>query len=611
MTTNVIKEADVKYLNKDFQGFKRDLMRYAQAHFSGVFGDYNESSPGMMLLELQAYVGDVLSFYLDQQFNEMRMQTAQQEKNVQLFAKSKGYKPRGPAASSVTQAIFAEVPATLVNGDYIPDYKFAPRLLPGTRVAGPNGTYFETYDEVSFASSSAEQPLTKAVTSRDPTNNNPTKFALKKTTTMTNGKTVTDVATVGDFQKFFRYELAQSDVIEIISVSDADGYTWYETDFLSQDTVIVPVANSDADKETVPYVIKLLTIPRRFTVDRDIVNGKTTLQFGSGDGLSYDDEIVPNISDMALPIPGRGYYQNFTLDPQNFLKTTSLGMSPSNTTLTIKYRIGGGQESNVPAGTINTIDAFSYDFSTTFISPPDVAAAQAVIASLETTNVSKADGGSPSETIAEMKANSDGFFAAQGRAVTREDYMAHIMAMPAKFGRPEKVYIVRDAVNPLALDIHLLAKDAAGHLQLATTTLKTNISKYLRRVRMLTDGVNILDGKIINFGVSFGVVVGSKYNRTEVLSQCLQSIKNYFDVDRMQIGQPIVKSDVESLLQSVNGVVSVYDVSFTNLFGNVGGFDYATTRYDFSNTKNGIIYCPQDSIFEIKNPNVDIVGETK
>lgn len=610
MPSSTIKEADVKYLNKDFQGFKRDLMEYAKTHFSGVFGDYNESSPGMMLLELQAYIGDVLSYYLDQQFNEMRMQTAQQEKNIMLFAKSKGYKPRGPAASIVNQAFFVEVPATLSGSEYIPDYRFAPRLLPGTRVAGPNGTYFETYEEINFASSSIESPLTKVVTVRTTGTNNPEKFALKKTVNMTAGQTVTDTVSVVGFSPFYRYELSQPDVIEVLSVVDSDGNVWHETDYLSQDTVIIPVANSDSDNDTVPYVVKLQTVPRRFTIDRDITTGKTSLQFGSGDGISYDDEIIPNIADMALPIPGRGYYTNFVLDPQNFLKTTSLGMSPRDVSLVVTYRIGGGSQTNVPVGTINTIDSFSYDFATTFTGPNAVIASS-VISTLETTNVSKADGGAPSETPSEIKANSDSYFAAQQRAVTREDYMTHILSMPSKFGRPEKVFITKDMVNPLALDIHILSKDSAGHLQLATSNLKENISKYLRRLRMLTDGVNILDGKIINFGVSFGIVVGSKFNRTEVLSQCLQTIKDYFDVDRQQIGQAIVKSDVEAALQVVNGVVSVYDLTFTNLFGTVAGFDYSSVRHDFSNPRNGIIYCPQDSIFEIKNPNIDIVGETK
>jgi len=608
MASNAIKEADIKYLNKDFQGFKRDLMQYAQAHFSGVFGDYNEASPGMMLLELQAYVGDVLSFYMDQQFNEMRMQTAQQTKNVALFAKSKGYRPRGPSAAQATQAFFVEVPAQLSGADYVPDYSYAPRLMQGARVQGPNGVFFETSDVVNFASSSDEQPLTKAVTKRDATTGNPTYFALKKTTIVTAGKTVTEDVSVGNFEQFYRYELKQPDVLEIISVVDSAGNTWYETDFLSQDTVMVPVANADPDNDTVPYVIKFVTVPRRFVVDRDIVSGKTSLQFGSGDGVSFDDEIVPNISDMALPVPGRGYYNNFVLDPQNFLKTTSLGMSPMATTLTVTYRVGGGAETNVPANTVKIVDSFQYDWQSNSLIGSKAAA---VISSLETTNVTKADGGSPSETVSEIKANADSYFAAQQRAVTREDYIAHIMSMPAKFGRPEKVYITRDNVNPLALDIHMLAKNANNNLQIATPTLKNNVARYLKRLRMLTDGVNILDGKIINFGVSFGVVVSSKSNRVEVLSQCLSVIKDYFNIDRMQIGQPIVKSDVETQLHQVAGVISVYDLSFTNLFGNVAGFDYSTVRHDFSTPKNGIIYCPQDSIFEIKNPNVDIVGETK
>ena len=610
MPSSAIKEKDVKYLNKEFQGFKRDLMQYAQAHFSGVFADYNESSPGMMLLELQAFIADNLSFYMDNQFNEMRMQTAQQSKNVALFAKSKGYRPKGPSASSVTQAFFIEVPSKLSGTDFIPDLDYAPRLLPGTRCTGPNGTYFETRDYVDFASSSIDSPLTKAVLKRDPTTNNATSWALKKTITMTAGKTVSEEITVNGFSPFYRVELSQPDVIEIISVVDSAGNTWYETDFLSQDTVIVPVGNSDVDNDTVPYVIKLQTVPRRFTVDRDIVSSKTSLQFGSGDGVSFDDEIVPNVADMALPIPGRGYYQNFVLDPQNFLKTTSLGMSPSDTTLTITYRIGGGPETNVPAGTINTVDSFTHDFRSLSLNQ---SITSAVIASLETTNVTKADGGAPAESISEIKANSDAFFAAQGRAVTREDYMAQILSMPAKFGQPEKVYIARNQVDPISLDIHILAKNSAGQLQLATNNLKENISKYLKRIRMLTDGVNILDGRIINFGVSFGIVVGSKFNRTEVLGQCLQALKDYFHVDRMQIGQPIVKSDVESVLQEVNGVISVYSLQFTNIFGRMGGLNYSEVRYDFSPSgmTNGIIYCPQDSIFEVKNPNIDIVGETK
>lgn len=607
--SSAIKESDVKYLNKDFQGLKRDLMEYAKAHFSGVFGDYNESSPGMMLLELQAYIGDVLSFYLDQQFNELRMQSAQQAKNVQMIAKSKGYKPRGPAASTVTQAFFIEVPATTSGTSFAPDYRFAPKLLPGTRVVSSNGMYFETYEEIDFANDLPDSPLVAAVTERNSTTGNPQKFALRKTIQMQAGKTETDTVSIVGFQPFYRYELSKPNVIEILSITDSDGNIWYETDYLSQDTVIVPVANSDVDNETVPYVVKLMTVARRFTADRDITTGKTTLQFGSGDGVSYDDEIIPNIADMALPIPGRGYYNNFVLDPQNFLKTTSLGMSPRDTTLTIRYRVGGGSETNVPVGVIGSVDSFSYNFATTFVGA-DQTKASAVVSSLETVNVSKADGGAPAESITEMKANSDSFFAAQQRAVTREDYIAHILSMPSKFGRPEKVYIDRDSVSPLALNIHILAKDSTGHLQLATSNLKSNIAKYLKRLRMLTDGVNILDGKIINFGVTFGVVVGSKFNRAEVLSQCLQAVKDYFNTDRMQIGQAIVKSDVEATIQAVNGVISVYNLAFTNLFGNVGGFDYSTVRHDFV-LKNGIIYCPQDSVFEIKNPNVDIVGETK
>jgi hypothetical protein len=374
--------------------------------------------------------------------------------------------------------------------------------------------------------------------------------------------------------------------------------------------------NTDTtDNADVPYILKWVTVPRRFSTDWDPTTNLTSLVFGSGDGQSFDDELVPNLADLALPLQGRRTFSSFAIDPQNFLKTRSLGLSPYNTTLTVTYRVGGGPQTNVPAGSIKTVSNALLDFSTTSLDPVKKGA---VANSLECLNVKKTDGGAPAETISEIKANSAAFFAAQNRVVTREDYIARILTLPAKFGKPDKVYVKRNGINPLAIDVHVLARDVNNHLQLASTNLKENIRTYLTPFRMITDGINILDAKIINLRVRFGVVVSPKMNRTEVLAKCLSTVQDYFSVDGQQIGHPVVVSELAANLQAVQGVISVYELVFSNVIGNAQlpgsqvTLPYSLTRFDVSHARqNEIIYCPQDSIFEVKYPMIDIQGVAK
>jgi hypothetical protein len=606
--SNIVKEQGIKYLNKDFQGLKRDLMEYTKAHMSGVFQDYNETSPGMAMLETWAYVGDILSWYLDAQFNELKLVTAQQTTNVMDIAKMLGYRPQGPRAASTMETFFVAVPAELSGGVYVPQLKLTPALLAGAQVTGPNGATFETLENVDFSVA----PRDLAVAERDPVNGQPKTFAVRKNVQVVAGKTYTDTFSLSDFQQFLRLELAQPDVLELLRVEDSDGNEWFQVDFLSQDAVIEPLANVDSDKDTVPYVIHWITVPRRFQVDNNIATGKTSIQFGSGDGMKFDDQLVPNVAELALPIPGRGTLTNFTLDPQNFLKTSTLGLSPYNTTLSVTYRAGGGSDTNVPAGSINNVAASQMQFRE-ILTGSAAQAANSVISSLECLNLSASSGGAPAETVSEIKANASAYFAAQGRAVTREDYMAHVFSMPAKFGKVEKAYISRDSIDPNTIDIHVLSKNGLGQLEQPTNSLSNNIKNWLKKLRMLTDAVNIMGTDIVNISVKFGVVISPKKNRQEVLTNCLAALKNYFDIDNMQIGQPIVASDVKATLQAIDGVVSVYNVNFTNRFHtSIGGQQYSEVRWDINgHTHDEILYPPPNAIFEVRYPNIDIEGESK
>lgn len=609
------KTSHIKYLNRDFAGFKRDLINYSQAHRSGVLQDFNEASPTMAILELQSYVGDVLSYYQDFQFNELRRETARQLENVVSFAKSLGYKPQGKRAARVRETFFIEVPATTVNGQSVPDDRYSPILRKGSQVKGPGGIFFETLDDLVFSGSTVDYPRQVTGSQFDPTTGAPTYFAIKKDVQVVAGQTVTESFTVGDFVQFRQIDLSQNDVLEILSVVDSSGQEYTEVDHLAQDTVFDIESNPDDDSDVVPYVMKLVTVPRRFEVDRDPSTGVTSLIFGSGDGQNLDDELVPNLADLAIPLAGRRTFSSFPLDPQNFLKTRSLGVGPYNTTLTVKYRVGGGTETNVVPRSIDTPSNVQLDFSSTTLDPLRRAA---VIGSLACLNLKASEGGAPAETVTEIKANSSAFFAAQDRVVTREDVIARVMSLPSKFGKPEKVFVRKNPISPASLDLHMLAKDVNGHMTYASPNLKANVKTYLSRYRMMTSGINILDGTIINLRCNFGVVLSSLANRTEVLVACLNVVKDYLDIDRRQIGQPIVVSELAGLIQAVAGVVSVYEIVFTNVIGNAvlpGSqltMPYSTTRFDVTAfRRNEIIYCPAGAIFEVKYPTLDIVGVPK
>lgn len=617
------KENTIKYLGKDFQSLKRNLIEYTQAHQSGAIQDYNETSPGMALLELVAYVGDVLSFYQDQQFEELKQVSARQIENVTEFAKSLGYRPAGKRPSRGIETVMVEVPSTTRAGAIVPDDTYTPVLRAGSKLAGPNGVIFETLSDVHF---SASVPTEDTNTYRlltgsrfDSNTGLPTHFAIRKDVPVIAGETKTDTVYVSSFQPFREIELSEPDVIEIVSVSDSDGNSWNEVDFLVQEHVFDGVVNESSDSSVVPYTMKLRTVPRRFIVDRDPLTEKTSLIFGSGDGLNFDDELVPNVADFALPINGRRSFSSYSIDPQNFLRTRTLGLSPFNTTLTIDYRVGGGPQTNVPAGTVRSFIQADLDFSSTSLSPTIVSD---VRDSIECINKTKIEGGASAESITEIKANAGAFHAAQNRAVTREDYIARLFSLPTKFGKISKAFVTKDIVNETALNIHLLSSDENGNLTQATDTLVRNAKTYLSRYRMMTEGVNLLQTDIINLRLNFGVVISPKFTRSEVLAKCLQALKDEFidPVDGHQLMQPqepIVLSRLSQVLQNVIGVVSVYDMRVTNVFGNYDGLDYAdnlgnSVRFDVqSNTKNGIIYCPSNSIFQVKFPNKDISGESK
>ena len=620
--SNKTQDKDVKYLGKDFNSFKKQLTEFAEVYFPNNFNDFSEGNPGMMFLEMASYVGDVLSFYTDTQLREIFLQLAEDKENLYNLAYSLGYKPRNSTAASVVLDITQLVPSKLVDGTYKPDYDYALNIVENSTFESVEGSSFYTTQDVNFNFSSSFDPTTVSIYNYD-TLNNPEYYLLKKKTTAISGETKTKNYPIGPVEKYKTINLFAQNFLSIESIVDSDGNKWSEVPYLAQDTIFEEVTNNAANDPDLfqynvqtPYLLKLKKSTKRF-ITRINPNDIIEIQFGAGTNDKADEQIIPNPDNIGLGIKDGRSKLDLAYDPSNFLVTKTYGEAPANTTLTVTYLIGGGLEANVNSNTITNKGTLNIN------NKPDInnSMLSFVKDSIAVTNLEAATGGGDGDTAEELKMNIAANFAAQSRTVTKEDYIIRTLTMSSKLGKVSKAYIQQDdqlspltsepnrIPNPLALNLYTLGYDSDKQLTTLNTATKTNLSTYLEQYRMLTDSINIKDAFIINFSIDFKITTFKNYNNQEVLLQCITDLQDYFEIDKWQINQPIIISEVENLIGGVRGCQTVEKVEFTNKSGtNIG---YTQYKYDFIGaTKKGVIYPSMDpSIFEIKYPNRDIKGK--
>ena len=636
-TTSKKSVKEVRYLNKDFTSFKDNLIEFSKIYFPNAYNDFNESSPGMMFIEMASYVGDVLSYYIDNQFKESLLSFAEEKRTVYNMAQTFGYKPKLSSASSVDLDVFQTVPALSsgTGGSYTtkPDLNYAMKLKSGMEIKSETGVSFTTTEDCNFKFSSSYDPMT--ITVYESSNNVPVTYLLRKGVRASSGTVTTEFFTFNNAEKYKRIALANQNVLEIISCTDSDGNSWYEVPFLAQDTVFTDMENTEKNDDELytysdqaPYLLKLLKTSRRFTtfIRED---GKTELRFGAGTSDSPDEEIIPNPDEVGSSLPGSPTYLNTSFDPSNFLAPKAYGQAPSNTQLTIIYRYGGGINNNIIANTLRSIQSANIELDETGLNANLTATTKNSIA---VNNPQPATGGRSAESIIEVKNNALAYFQAQQRAVTKEDYIARVYALPPKYGNVAKAYIVQDTqldsqsgansdsriINPLALNMYLLGFDANKKLVTVNQAVKENIQTYLTQFRMVTDAINIKNAFVINIGVKFNVLTKVGYNKEEVVLKSIQRVKDFFNIDKWQIGQPIVLADLAYQISLVDGVSAVvppeednpngHPVLITNKFK--VGSGYSGNAYDIVGaTRGGVVYPSLDpSCFELKYPNIDIEG---
>ena len=791
------KESNVNYLNKDFTALKASLMNYAKSYFPNTYRDFNETSPGMMLLEMNAYVGDVLSFYIDQQYKEMLLPLAEERRNIITMAKMFGYKVKPIVPSYVDLTFTSEVNADSNDVSKV-DYTDGGTFDEGIEIAASSDSnvIFSTLEPIDFRITGSND--TETIGTSDGSGLAST-YTLSRTIRAVSATEKSITVKVGIPEKFRKITIADTNVVDIISCIDSNGQEWYEVDFLAQDKVPISTHyTNDVNRESayvdmagnssteaVPYSLTYITTTKRFT--RETNNDNTTsLIFGNGvlkDGNLVDDNYIDR-EQIGIIIPGQTNDLNSSIDPLMGDEYSTLGETPNNTTLTITYRVGGGIDSNIVSGDISntpTVTAQSGNTSATLTS---------------VNNSSPARGGKDEEDTIEIKEKAKAFFSTQNRCVTKEDYEARVMNIPAKFGNIAKVYVTRskvgegvnyssaynnlgatavtfnnnflsgletiannnsltqiqlssafnnlinnaqnDIVEPLdtaleggggsleairqaALDLiqdmntnktilesamdneelfinqindgRIVSYNELGQsidslvdgtgIDISTiniyvlgydnqkqlvgnphftdvslpNTLTSNIKSYLNNFKLLTDVITINDGYIVNFGVFFDVIAEKYSNKQQVKINCIEKIKDYFNISKMQFNQPIYKSQLEFELMGVEGVRSIGHVTitqeidyfdgqngdvfesplYTYSFSNQGdgsdidgdgvpdgGFveaDGGTTgygyKYDFKNAlseDNTIIVPPNTAtptVFELKNPNQNIQGRVR
>jgi hypothetical protein len=598
---------DIKYLNKDFGDFRAALVDYARTYYPNTLNDFSPASPGMLFMEMSAYVGDVLSFYLDNQIQETFAQYARQESNLYSLAYMLGYKPKVTGVATTTVDFYQKVPA---KGDK-PDYDYALSIAANTSLSS-NTSNFLLQESVDFSITSPSDPTdVKILTVNE--NGNPLYFLLKKSRNVISATVQTKDFSFGSPQRFQTIEINSTGIIQILDITDSDGNKWYEVPYLAQEMYMEGIANTETDSGEVPYLLQLKKIPRRF-VSRYISPTVLQIQFGAGTTTANVEEtVIPNPTNIGSSLVGNiDAYQYTAFDPANFLFTSTYGIAPSNTTLTVRYLTGGGISSNAAANTINNIvDAGNV----TFAGPaPDPDMREDVLGSLALTNPTAATGGSNGDSPDEIRFNSLGVFGAQLRTVTQADYIVRALSLPSQYGSIAKVYAEPEKLENLlpgeslsATNLYVLAYDDSKKLKYASTTLKQNLKTYLSQYRMVNDSIKIKDGYIINISVDFDIVILPNSNSNDVLFRCITVLKDYFNIDNWQMNEPILLKDVSVALDRIDGVQTVKDVRITNL---VGGGRYSSWAYDIPGATTGNVVYPSvdPMVFEVKYPDSDIRG---
>jgi hypothetical protein len=602
-----VKNLDRSYLSKDFSSLKFDLLEHVSIYYPDKIRDFSEPSVGGMLMDLAALVGDSMSYYMDHQFREMDPFQSVEPDNIEMHLRNAGVKVFAASPATAEIKVTIKVPAEQFNSKWRPKLSCLPVILKGTEFASDSGIIFNLLEDLDFSRLDVNQNILANYTVDSYDNfGNPSIFNVSISTIAVSGFETTDSFQIEDVHVPFReLTLSKENVSEIISVVDSFNNPYYEVESLSQDTVFIEVENSNFGKDLIAKNLEILPAPRRFVSYTSPKTRKTTLRFGSGNISSLDDDVIPDPSELTLPLYGKNTFSRFSIDPNLLLQSQTLGLSPKNTTIRVRYRHGGGTLHNVDTDTIINLPTLVIDFRRN----PSANEALFVRKNITVNNETNAKGGKNAPTYDELKSLIPSARNAQNRIVTRQDLLSRIYTMPSRFGKVYRASISNNPSNPLSILIYLISLNLEDKLDLTPDAFKLNLSSYLNEFRLISDSYDILDARIINYNINYEVYLDKKINKQAAIININNNIANALDKKFFHIDQPFIIDDVSNIIMNSTGVLSVSNLKISSKFGNISDRQYSNYNFNFeANTKKGIIRGPVGSIFEMRYPEYDIVG---
>lgn len=608
---------DIKYLNRDFSDIREKLIEYSKTYFPNTYNDFSPTSPGMMFMEQAAYVGDIMSFYLDNQLQETFTTLARQTNNLYELAYMFGYKPKLTSAAQTVIELYQQVPSKLESGNYVPDMDYALTIGENSTIVSSLNPKinFLIQDKCDFSINTNLDPTEISIYSIS--GEIPQYFLLKKTRKAISANINTTTFNFGTHEQFPTVNIEGNNIIKILDITDSDGNVYSEVDYLGQEMVFDSIKNTNSndpnnvvDEGEIPYLLQLKKVQRRFAT-RCTSENNLQIQFGAGNPADTDELITPNPNNVGIGLPFEQDKLTTAFSPTNFLFTNTYGIAPSNTTLTVRYLTGGGVEANVPSGDLITLNTTNAQFNNSNLVSTT---SNYIFGTLTTINPEAADGGKAGDTIEQLRQNTLMQIAAQQRTVTLDDYMVRALSMPSDFGTVSKIYIEKPSLDNQSstietLCMYVLSQNSSNQFTLPTEALKKNLRTYLSQYKMIGDSIEIKNAYIINIGVDFEIIVLPNFINSQVILSCITSLQNYFLKDNWQINQPIIVNDLSILLDKIEGVQTVKNITISNKTGISQG--YSQYAYDIEGaTLNKVVYPSLDpSIFEIKYLNQDIKGK--
>ena len=588
----------VRYTDRDFSTIKESLVNYAKRYYPDTYKDFNEAGFGSLMTDYVAYVGDILSFYMDYQANERFLDSAIEFDNVVRIAKTLGYNFTLNYASQGAASFYATLPAQVSNQTQI-NTDYAPIIKKGTAIRSIDGDSFILTEDVNFADPDNQ----REVSIIDETTGLVSYYAVRAVGKVMSGRQNLITVDVGDFERFAKVVIDDEFVTEILSVIDSDGNEYFEVDYLSQNVVYKEIINPNSATDKVGSILKPVLVSRRFTTEKNSENAILQFGFGSENNLSADTYGRPE--NVVVQRFGRPYVSTTSFDPTNLIESDKFGIAPSNTTLTITYLKNDTLNPNASQGALTDVVDAIIEFPS---SPSNLATVENyVFESIRVSNEEPIVGSITVPTVEELRHRALAAVSAQKRAVTKADYETLTYAMPSNFGSVKRSRATQDKDSfKKNLNLYIISENSTAQLVESNTTIKNNLRTWITRHKMITDTVDILDALIVNISINFTVVADVNKNKFDVLNSCVEKLEDHFDI-KFDIGEPLFYNDVFRVLKDVDGVLDVVEVFATV---NTGG-DYATSNFFITNNLSvdgRSVTLKENQIFEIKFFDKDLIG---